>query len=226
MVPVQQLHVRHPSGAERAVLRQQRHATLFSIELTTGRARVITKFSLFPSEAEVLLPPNSRFKVMGQLDTGNGLVIVQLKELPSRDPIINFDAPAAAAPPPPAPYITGGSAMMPPPSLAVADLPVKGEDPKNLVLSKALEALDVGTAASCLKFAKALEEQGVLSLDRLKKLSVDKAQKVLEKVKMSEIQIDVIMEAIAPTPTSPKSNPVVPPERSVEGIWTKNDGGD
>ena len=43
---------------------------------------------------------------------------------------------------------------------------------------------------------------------------------------MSEIQIDVIMEAIAPTPTSPKSNPVVPPERSVEGIWTKNDGGD
>ena len=43
---------------------------------------------------------------------------------------------------------------------------------------------------------------------------------------MSEIQIDVIMEAIAPTPTSPKSNHVVPPERSVEGIWTKNDGGD
>jgi hypothetical protein len=61
--------------------------------------------------------------------------------------------------------------MMPPPSLAVADLPVQGEDPKILVLSKALEALDVGTAASCLKFAKALEEQGVLSLDRLKKLS-------------------------------------------------------
>ncbi len=180
MVPVQQLHVRHPSGAERAVLRQQRHATLFSIELTTGRARVITKFSLFPSEAEVLLPPNSRFKVMGQLDTGNGLVIVQLKE-PSRDPIINFDAPAAAAPPPPAPYITGGSAMMPPPSLAVADLPVKGEDPKILVLSKALEALDVGTAASCLKFAKALEEQGILSLDRLKKLSVDKGKKLWKK---------------------------------------------
>ena len=36
--------------------------TLFSIELTTGRARVITKFSLVPDEAEVLLPPNSRFK--------------------------------------------------------------------------------------------------------------------------------------------------------------------
>ena len=35
--------------------------TLFSIELTTGRARIITKFSLVPSEAEVLLPQNSRF---------------------------------------------------------------------------------------------------------------------------------------------------------------------
>ena len=70
--------------------------TLFSIELTTGRARVITKFSLVPSEAEVLLPPNSRFKVLGQLDAGNGLVIIQLKELPSRDPILDFDMPVVA----------------------------------------------------------------------------------------------------------------------------------
>ncbi len=48
-----------------------------------------------------------------------------------------------------------------------------------------------------MKFAKALEEQGVLSLERLKKMPVDKAQKVLEKVKMTEIQIEAIMEAIA-----------------------------
>ena len=71
--------------------------TLFSIELTSGRARVISMFSLSPREAEVLLPPNSRFIVLGQLDAGNGLVIVQLKELPSRDPIIDFDAAAVAA---------------------------------------------------------------------------------------------------------------------------------
>jgi hypothetical protein len=85
--------------------------TLFSIELTTGRARIITKFSLVPSEAEVLLPPNSRFKVIGQLDAGNGLTMVQLKELPSLDPIIDFDdlpstpapAPARARAPAPAP---------------------------------------------------------------------------------------------------------------------------
>ena len=70
--------------------------TLFSIELTTGRARVISMFSLVPSEAEVLLPPNSRFKVLGQLDAGNGLVIIQLKELPSRDPILDFNMPVVA----------------------------------------------------------------------------------------------------------------------------------
>ena len=86
--------------------------TLFSIELTTGRARVISMFSLSPREAEVLLPPNSRFIVLGQLDAGNGLVIVQLKELPSRDPIIDFDAAAVAA--------TGASAIVSPPAPAAA----------------------------------------------------------------------------------------------------------
>jgi hypothetical protein len=90
--------------------------TLFSIELTTGRARVITKFSLVPSEAEVLLPPNSRFKVVSQFDAGNGLVIIQLKELQSLDPILDFDMPAALAPLQLPPHF-------PPPSLpAVAPL--------------------------------------------------------------------------------------------------------
>ena len=52
----------------------------------------------------MLLPPNSRFKVLGQLDAGNGLVIIQMKELPPKDPIIDFDAVLAPAPAPaPAP---------------------------------------------------------------------------------------------------------------------------
>jgi hypothetical protein len=73
--------------------------TLFSIELTTGRARIITKFSLVPSETEVPLPPNSRFKVVSQFDAGSGLTIIQLKELPSLDRMINFDAiPSSPAP--------------------------------------------------------------------------------------------------------------------------------
>jgi hypothetical protein len=74
-----------------------------------------------------------------------------------------------------------------------------------VALSQSLKALGIGTATSSLKFAKALEEQGVLSLERLKKLPVDKAQKVLEKVKMTDIQIDAVMEAIAPPPAAPAS---------------------
>ncbi len=65
--------------------------TLFNIELTTGRARLITQYSLVPSEAEVLLPPNSRFKVKGVLIAGGGLIQIQLEELPCFDPILDFD---------------------------------------------------------------------------------------------------------------------------------------
>ncbi len=105
--------------------------TLFSIELTTGRthtrvhARVISMFSLVPSEVyrgRGAPPPNSRFNVLGQLDAGNGLVIIQLKELPSRDPILDFDmrvAPAPVVAPAPSPAVTpaaaggGGAASWP-----------------------------------------------------------------------------------------------------------------
>ena len=71
--------------------------TLFTIELTTGRARLVTQYSLVPSEAEVLLPPNSRFKVKGVFDAGNGFIQIQLEELPCLEPILDFDAPDAAA---------------------------------------------------------------------------------------------------------------------------------
>jgi hypothetical protein len=64
--------------------------TLFSIELTTGRARLISQYSLVPSEAEVLLPPNSRFKVKGVVNLGGSLTQIQLEELPCLDPILDF----------------------------------------------------------------------------------------------------------------------------------------
>ena len=68
--------------------------TLFIIELTIGRARIITKFSLVPSEAEVLLPLNSRFKVVSHFDASSGLVMMQLKEPPSKD-LLDFHAPSS-----------------------------------------------------------------------------------------------------------------------------------
>ncbi len=100
--------------------------TLFSIELTTGRARVITKFSLIPSEAEVLLPPNSRFTVLGQLDAGNGLIIITLRELPSRDVIVDFDIPPAPA----AASLVPAPALSPKPvTLSVGTMPAAAARP-------------------------------------------------------------------------------------------------
>jgi hypothetical protein len=96
----------------------------------------------------------------------------------------------AAVVSPKVPLVLGGGG-------AAALSHVQDEDPEVVALSQSLKALGVGTTASCLKFAKALEEQGVLALDRLKKMPVLKAKKVLEIVKMSEFQIDAIMEAIA-----------------------------
>ena len=157
------------------------------------------RYSLSPSEAEVLLPPNCRFKVKGVFDAGNGLIQIQLEELPCLEPILDFDAPFAAAaaaaglPPVPAP------APAPAAAAAAAPLsPAEAEDPDVVALSHALKALGVGSAASCLKFARALEEQGVLTMERLRKMPAHQAKKALEIVKMTEFQIDAVMEAIAP----------------------------
>lgn len=86
MTAISKLHVRHRSGAERAI--PWKNWLPHPVEHRTDhrRARIITKFSPVPSEAKVHLP-NSRFTVLGQLDAGNGLIIIALKELPSRDPI-------------------------------------------------------------------------------------------------------------------------------------------
>jgi hypothetical protein len=41
--------------------------TIFNIELTSGRARGVAGLSMIPSEAEVILPPNSRVTVVSKL---------------------------------------------------------------------------------------------------------------------------------------------------------------
>ena len=75
--------------------------TLFSIELTTPRARMIQRYSLLPSEQEVLLPPNSMFEIVGVLDAGNGMALIQMREVAPRDPILIFDDPSPAPAPAP-----------------------------------------------------------------------------------------------------------------------------
>lgn len=64
--------------------------TIFQIRLTSRRARYIANLSLLPHEAEVILPPNSRFLVIATLDLGNGLSLITLEEKLPEDPIMKL----------------------------------------------------------------------------------------------------------------------------------------
>ena len=65
--------------------------TIFNIVLTTNRARDISALSMITTEGEVLLPPNSKFTVVSLLrPSHDGLLIVQLLEIPPTDPILDF----------------------------------------------------------------------------------------------------------------------------------------
>ena len=64
--------------------------TLFTIELTTYRGRIVSDYVLIREEQEVLLPPNTIFTVMGVLHAGEGLHIIQLREELPVDPIIQY----------------------------------------------------------------------------------------------------------------------------------------
>jgi hypothetical protein len=63
--------------------------TIFAIKLTQGQAREITRYSLVASEDEVLLPPGCRFEVESVLPQGD-LTIIQMRELPSREWIVDL----------------------------------------------------------------------------------------------------------------------------------------
>ena len=60
--------------------------TLFSIECQSGKN--IRSHSFYADEDEVLLFPARQFEVIGSLDQGNGLRIVQLRETQPRFPLI------------------------------------------------------------------------------------------------------------------------------------------
>ncbi len=92
--------------------------TLFSIELTSGRARITTYCPSCPARPR-RSTPHSRLKVRGQLDACNGIINVQLRGLASVCPIIDFDSlllvPASvhAAPAPPLKPLTLSSGKAP-----------------------------------------------------------------------------------------------------------------
>jgi hypothetical protein len=61
--------------------------TFFTIECHSGKS--IKQYSFYPDEEEVLLPPARHFQVIGCLKQGNGLHIIQLKEIQPNFPLIN-----------------------------------------------------------------------------------------------------------------------------------------
>jgi len=65
--------------------------TLFSIECDSGKN--IRSHSYYAEEDEVLLLPARQFEVIGCLDQGNGLQIIQLKETQPKFPLIKLPSP-------------------------------------------------------------------------------------------------------------------------------------
>jgi len=63
---------------------------MYDIELTEPLARDIRPFSVFPSENELLLPPNFSYEIVSTFDTGNGLTMVQCKQTETLDPLLDF----------------------------------------------------------------------------------------------------------------------------------------
>ncbi|CAF3482579.1 unnamed protein product [Adineta steineri] len=61
--------------------------TLFTIDCSSAKS--IKQYSLFSEEEEILLPPARQFQVIDSLNSGNGLHIIQLKEIQPRFPLIN-----------------------------------------------------------------------------------------------------------------------------------------
>ena len=126
-----------------------------------------------------------------------------------KEPISALNAPAAASasassvPTAPAPAVASAA----PPAPAA----LQGEDPDIVALSQSLKDIGIGTSASCLKFAEALEEQGVLSLERLKKLPEADAREILEGCGLKKLQVGAVMEAIAPPPAAAAVSPAPSP---------------
>merc|ERR1712137_747727 len=64
--------------------------TVFAITLTQHQAKDITPYSLNSNEQEVLLPPESTFRVVSS--TNLGLCMIQLEEVESVDQILDLSS--------------------------------------------------------------------------------------------------------------------------------------
>lgn len=75
---------------ERVDQRQGFLKVLFIIELTSFRGRTVSRYSVLPDEKEVLLPPNTAFKVMSVPVNAGDFYIVHMSEVSHSDPVLAF----------------------------------------------------------------------------------------------------------------------------------------
>jgi hypothetical protein len=190
------------------------------------RGARVARLSQLPKEAEILVPPPSVFRIKAVAKVGTTKSFVGGHEVKSGGrltvtleqescPLTYLSQKASVAP-----LASGIPVASTACSPFVSHPPaVASEDPKVLALSKALEALDVASAVLCLKFAKALDEQGILTMERLKKLPEPDAREALEAAGMKKLQVRTVMEAIAsPSSVAPSSPPPAPPASAPEAI--------
>lgn len=71
-------------------LGQSGDRTMFQLELNSPVARDISQFSLYPNERELLLPPNVLFEVLSILNCGNGLHIIQCRQIDAEDMLLEY----------------------------------------------------------------------------------------------------------------------------------------
>ena len=98
---------------------------MFQIQLTEPFvARDVKAFSVYPSENEVILPPNVSFEVVSVVNLGHGLHIVQYKQTESLDDILDltYEGSEAAVPSQPEPPEEHGGTLAPGTSLEQDDV--------------------------------------------------------------------------------------------------------
>uniref|UniRef100_A0A6B2L407 NAD(P)(+)--arginine ADP-ribosyltransferase n=1 Tax=Arcella intermedia TaxID=1963864 RepID=A0A6B2L407_9EUKA len=67
----------------------EEESTIFTLESTTS-GRSISQFSAMPTEAEILIPPGTRFEIISILSLGK-VKIIQMKQIPTLERMLQFE---------------------------------------------------------------------------------------------------------------------------------------
>ena len=84
-------------GVMQTFVGQSGPRTLMTIKMTEQVGRDVRDFSLYPSENEILFPPNMCFEIVDSFDAGNELIMVQCQQTETIDRILDLTSSATEA---------------------------------------------------------------------------------------------------------------------------------